>query len=98
MVINSTKFNIETKIPVQPFKLDEETIKKPSKFEIKFIQDKTKYRYGFSCTEEKIIEEYLYYTPKGREALIFKRKNTSDYKFTVDENQQELFRKQTFNI
>ncbi len=95
MVVNSTKFNVETRIPRAPFKLDEETSRKPSKFEVRFIQDNVKYRYGFSCDDEKIIEEYLYYAPKGREALIFKRENTVDYKFTIDENRQDLFRKQT---
>ncbi|MGH4118109.1 AAA family ATPase [Clostridium sp.] len=72
------------KIPVKPFKLDRAWIDKPSSFEIVFKTQGVKYAYGFSATEDKVIDEYLYYYPKGRQSIIFERENTTEYKFTSD--------------
>lgn len=95
MVKNSHLFNIDVKIPRIPFKLDKDFLDKPSKFEITFIHKNIKYKYGFSCDNDKFIEEYLYYWPKGRESKIFSRKNSKDFEFTVDKKQQELMKSQT---
>ena len=72
------------KINVKPFKLDRAWLDKPSSFEIVFKTEGVKYAYGFSATEDKVIDEYLYYYPKGRQSIIFERENTTDYKFTSD--------------
>lgn len=72
------------KIHVKPFKLDRACIDKPSSFEIIFKTEGIKYAYGFSATEDKVIDEYLYYYPKGRQSIIFERENTDEYKFTND--------------
>lgn len=72
------------KIPVNPFKLDKSYIDKPSSFEIIFKTKGIKYAYGFSTTKDKVIDEYLYYYPKGRQSIIFERENTDQYKFTND--------------
>ncbi|KFX54715.1 ATP-binding protein [Clostridium botulinum] len=78
------------KIPREPFKLDRYYINKPSEFQIIFIHKNIKYLYGFSVTEEEVIEEYLYYYPNGRQSIIFER-DRDDYKFTIDaERQTEL--------
>jgi len=63
-----------------PFKFDEETPKLPSRFEVTFIQDEIKYFYGFSLDNDKIYEEYLYHYPKEKQAVVFERKNTTEYK------------------
>ncbi len=72
------------KIPVKPFKLDRVCLEKPSSFEIIFKTEDVKYAYGFSATEDKVIDEYLYYYPNGRQSIIFERENTTEYKFTSD--------------
>jgi AAA15 family ATPase/GTPase len=72
------------KIPVKPFKLDRACLDKPSSFEIIFKTEGVKYAYGFSSTKDKVIDEYLYYYPKGRQSIIFERENTDQYKFTND--------------
>lgn len=72
------------KIRIKPFKLDRSWLNKPSSFEIIFKTEGIKYVYGFSATKEKIIDEYLYYYPKGRQSIIFERENTTEYKFTTD--------------
>ena len=78
------------KIPRDAFKLDRSCLEEPSEFQIIFIHKGVKYLYGFSVTEEQVIEEYLYYYPNGRQSIIFER-NNDEYKFTVDiERQTEL--------
>jgi len=94
MITTSHTFTINTKIPRIPYKFDEESATKPSKFEIEFIYNKIRYRYGFSCNEDKIIEEYLYYWPKRKESLIFKR-NEKGFTFKTDQSQQETYGNQT---
>ncbi len=90
MVKNSHNFNIGTKIPRSSFKLSKEYSKKPSKFEILFIHEGTKYEYGFSCDNEKFIEEYLFYWPQGRRALVFSRTKSNQYEFNIDKKKQSL--------
>ena len=97
MVKNSHNFNVDTKIPRLPFKLDETYLEKPSKFEVIFIHKNIKYKYGFSCTNDKIIDEYLFYWPHGREALIFSRKDTTKYEFKSDKRRQDIIKPQMNN-
>ncbi|MBR9683670.1 ATP-binding protein [Candidatus Woesearchaeota archaeon] len=103
MVKSSLQFNIDTKIPRIPFLLDRKSKKEPSKFELTFIKNKTKYTYGFSCTENGIVEEYLYYKPRGEnKKLFFKRDETikekaGKYKFNVDQKKQEKWGIETIN-
>ena len=81
MLRSSNNANINTKLPIVPFKFDKHTIDKPSEFEIKFIVDEVRYVYGFIADTNKIHEEYLYYYPNGRETKIFDRTNTDNYSF-----------------
>ncbi len=95
MIRISHSFNINNKLGCTPFRLDSKLKDKPSKFEILFIINKVKYKYGFSCNQNKIIDEYLYYWPKGRISLIFDRKTTTSYEFSNEtKSQQELIKKQ----
>lgn len=95
LVENSHNNQKDTKIKISPFKLDANYSSEPSKFEVVFIKKNTKYVYGVSVTNEKIIDEYLYHYPKGSRALLFMRSNTIDYKFTVDKYDQEFFSRKT---
>jgi len=95
LVINSHKFQKGTEISYSPFKLDKKYTSKPSKFEIIFLKNNIRYTYGVSLTNEKIVDEYLYYYPQGRKALIFERKDTFNYKFTIDINEQEFLSSKT---
>lgn len=66
--------NEQRNLDISPFILSTETINEPSYFEIIFILDKTKYRYGFKATSQKIIEEWLFYADSGiRENILFQR-------------------------
>lgn len=95
LVLNSNRFQKGTKISYSPFKLDNNYLSKPTKFEIVFIKNDIKYVYGVSFTDEKIIDEYLYYYPRGHKSLIFERKDTTNYKFTVDIGTQKFVSEKT---
>lgn len=98
LVINSHKNQKNDKLNLSPFKFDKEYISKPSKFEIVFINNGIKYIYGVSATNEKIIDEYLYnYPPKGRKSIIFERKDTSNFRFTKDKEEQKFISERTIN-
>lgn len=61
-----------------PYALDINTKTKPSEFEMIFVIDDIKYRYGFSNDENKFYEEYLYADENGREAKLFHRKELQE--------------------
>lgn len=81
MLRNSNYVNINAKIPVVPFKFDNDFINRPSEFEIKFIIDDIRYVYGFSADVNKIYEEYLYYYPNNKLSKIFDRTECNKYSF-----------------
>lgn len=89
---NSHKMQQGKKISRIPFKLDSSCIYKPSTFEVIFIYKGIKYSYSFSVNGEKVIEEYLYYYPNGRQSTIFERWDTNNYKFTVDVDEQNMLK------
>ncbi|HYW20302.1 MAG TPA: ATP-binding protein [Nodularia sp. (in: cyanobacteria)] len=73
-MINSSKETQSTeKIGVEIFGLSTETQNQPSFFEIVFLLDGKRYRYGFEATPERIISEWLFYVPNKRETRLFER-------------------------
>lgn len=44
---------------VQPFRLDAESAKQPTQFEVTFILDGVRYQYGFAMTAQRIVSEHL---------------------------------------
>jgi hypothetical protein len=47
-------------IPVAPFRLHSATEKAPTFFEVLFLKQGIRYRYGFEATKEAIVSEWLY--------------------------------------
>ena len=75
-VLSSSKESQEGEsIGTEPFRLSTEAEKQPSVFEIIFILNKRKYRYGFEVTTQKVISEWLFDFPSTRERKLFIRKN-----------------------
>ena len=73
-ISTSSKESLSTeKIPVEKFLLSTESEKFPSTFEIVFIIDKIRYRYGFQVDSERVHNEWLYFVPTIREATLFIR-------------------------
>ena len=76
LVINSSKdTQIYEPLDIQPFLLCTSTINSPSKFEITFLIDNIKYRYGFEADNSEIKSEWLYFSVKIKETPLFLRKN-----------------------
>ncbi|MGI2905688.1 AAA family ATPase [Tolypothrix sp. VBCCA 56010] len=74
-MVNSSKETQSTeKISVERFQLSTETEAKPSFFEIVFLMNGKRYRYGFEATLEKVVSEWLFYVPKIKETRLFERK------------------------
>ncbi len=73
-VLNSSKeTQVAENIIVEPFRLSTDTIDKPSSFEIVFILEGRKYRYGFTVNTQNVVSEWLYHVPLTREAKLFER-------------------------
>ena len=73
-IINSSKESqVNERIEVEPFLLDAEYENKPSFFETVFLLNGLVYRYGFEVTKDKVESEWLFYTPKNKEAKLFTR-------------------------
>ena len=62
------------KLPYDPFLLREGWTTKPTKFEITFIINSDKYRYGLEFFQEEVVSEWLYKKSIGREVDLFLRK------------------------
>ncbi len=81
MVINSFR----TGTPVSgvlrlPFALDDACRTKPSRHEIDLIVHGVRWQYGLEVDGERVIGEYAYYYPKGRQALVYNR-TEDDFSF-----------------
>jgi AAA15 family ATPase/GTPase len=75
LVLDSSKdTQANESIPVEPFRLSTETIEQPSLFEMVFVINGRRYRYGFETTTEKIVSEWLFHVPTIREAKLFERR------------------------
>lgn len=64
--------NSEKKFPLQKFILNSKTETESSFFEISFIHENIKYRYGFEIDYDKVVAEWLYHTT-SKEVYLFKR-------------------------
>lgn len=74
--------NIDESQELDNFKLSSSTDKKPSTFEVIFIQNNKRYRYGFEIDNTKVCSEWLFYVPEKRETNLFKREGN---KFKISE-------------
>lgn len=74
-IINSSK-NTQAKesIDVEPFRLNTKTEEQPSFFEIEFIIENVRYRYGFETDKNTIKSEWLLESEKTKEYPCFLRK------------------------
>lgn len=77
VILYSVKLNPGDTLDYDPFVLDNHSKNEPTMFEIEFILDKEKFRYGFKYNKVEIVEEWLYQQkPKAREYKLFLRKST----------------------
>lgn len=74
LVLNSSKESQAGEpIDVRPFKLDANSVKEPSRFEVVFRIDDTNYRYGFEADAKHVCSEWLFKVRGKAEAPLFLR-------------------------
>ncbi len=74
MALNSSREGqVEEEIPTQPFLLSTEYEHRPSRFEVVFIQNATRYRYGFETDRKRVHTEWLFAHYSNRETELFVR-------------------------
>lgn len=61
------------RINTAPFALTAESRTNPSEFEVFFVQDGTRYQYGFALNAERVTEEWLIAYPEGKPQRWFHR-------------------------
>lgn len=93
-VIKSLLLQEGDELSYTPYKLDETCLNKPTSTSIVFIQNKIRYYYGFSSNNERIVEEFLYYYPNGRQKKIFVREY-DEYTFSEDRTELETLSTRT---
>lgn len=73
VIHSATKYQRGNALPVKAFLFDSVTSGEATEFEVNFITDGVRYQYGFSATQERIVEEWLIAYPKGRPQNWFAR-------------------------
>ena len=84
MVLRShTKSDPGGGVPRHAFRLDTESSRRPSRFEIDFVLHGVRHHYGFEADDRKFLSEWLYAFPKSHRRSLFVR-NHDDYRFGRD--------------
>ncbi len=66
----------EEVLPVYPYLLDDDCVKKPSQFSVGILIDNTIYEYAFIIDQKRVIEEKLSEVQPKKEKILFHRKLT----------------------
>ncbi len=64
------------------------SVSAPTSLDVIFYYEGIRYSYGFSYDSGRILSEYLYYWPNGREAVVFTREG-DEYRFREDVQEQK---------
>ncbi|WP_411813340.1 AAA family ATPase [Chlorogloeopsis sp. ULAP02] len=79
IVVNSAnKMQVGDKFPIEPFRLNSKSEKKPTCFEVIFLHKNIRYEYGLSLNRERVYEEWLIAYPNQRQQNWFSRRYLSD--------------------
>ena len=71
IVVDSAR--TECELPVTPFLLNAEHDGRPTQFEVACIAAGVRYQYGFTATQDVVVDEWLHAWPRGRPQMWFKR-------------------------
>jgi AAA15 family ATPase/GTPase len=82
LIINGTQGT--KSIPVEPFRLDKLLRVQPSRFEFIIFYQKIRYHYGFIINHQRVLEEWLFVTPKTKELRYFERVTSETGKITIE--------------
>ncbi|HTD98428.1 MAG TPA: ATP-binding protein [Mucilaginibacter sp.] len=81
IVSESAKKTSTDKIEVEPFLLNTETENEPSFFEILFLLEGQRYRYGFEANQTTVISEWLFVQKGKKETYLFLRQR-NEFEFS----------------
>lgn len=95
MVLNPPS-KITDELPYIPFFMDENSIHRPTTFEVEFIYNDKKYRYSFSYNNEQIISEKLEYSKGKKYISYFIRENGEFIK--KPKNSENIFKRTRRNM
>jgi AAA15 family ATPase/GTPase len=71
---------------IEPFAFDKYSFLEPTFFQLLFICDQVKYRYGFEVRQNTVISEWLFGTPGKKEVYFFTREGS---KIQINEDKFE---------
>jgi len=71
-------------IPVEPFHLNKTLRTQPSHFEFIIFYQNIRYHYGFIINHQRVLEEWLFVTPKIKEVRYFERVTSETGKVTIE--------------
>jgi AAA15 family ATPase/GTPase len=78
IINNSFSYQVSKGVKnIEPFLLAKDSVNQPTAFELDLIDGRVRYVYGFSATQEKIIDEWLYQYPKGSPQNLIDRQSTN---------------------
>lgn len=60
-------------MPRWPFRLDEQSPRQPSRYEVNLVLHGVRHEYGFELDDEQVVKEWAHFYPRGRAALLFHR-------------------------
>lgn len=73
MVLNSFERRRGASSFRRPFLLDAEASERPSAFTVELILNGVWWQYGIEVEGQRVLREFAYHYPKGRQALVFER-------------------------
>lgn len=77
---------------LEPYLLSENSMDEPTLFEMEFVSKERRYRYGFECTSERIVSEWLY-AQKQRMTLMFARERDHFVEASPDFHELTVWKK-----
>jgi uncharacterized protein len=79
LVVNSaSRMQAGDSFPIEPFRLNTESEKNPSIFEIIFVHKNIRYQYGVALNRKRVYEEWLIAFPNERQQNWFERQYLPD--------------------
>lgn len=63
----------EAKLPVEPFRLDHESVAKSTILELTFVAERTRYELAVAVTKDRVVQERLVAYPNGRPQVWYDR-------------------------
>ena len=73
VLFSQTKGKPSGGVPRHPFRLDDNSPRSPSRFDIDFLIDGVRYHYGFETSDSAFETEWLYAFPKSHRQTLFER-------------------------